>query len=94
LNIAKGDILFVKDPNVYNQKTIGMIKDKVNVIVCVNKPTKKTRDELLFSFVSADDMLIKEFSNFAIVKKERIDKLIDKSNVLNKIIEDYKSSRR
>lgn len=94
LNISKGDMLLVDDINVYNEKTLGLIKGRVNFILCRNQPNNKTKNELKFELISSGDVQLEEFGNFAIVKKELIDRMLKKKNILNKVIEEYKESRR
>ena len=94
LNVSKGDVLFVDDPNIYNNKVVESLKDKVSTIIYANVLNKKTSLELAFNFISSEDLILREFGDFALVKKDILDKKLQGKSILNKIIEDYKKSRR
>ena len=94
LNIKDRDMLLVDDPNIYNEKTIKSIKDKISAVVYKITPTKKTINELMLNFIPASGLEIVEMGDFAYARKEEIDRRLEKKTILNKIIEDYKESRK
>lgn len=92
LNIQKDDILLVDDPNITSDKTISLLNNKVNLIVYKKNISKKI-SELPFIFIDSKKLKIEENKYFAVVNKKEFDKYKHKSNVLGKIIEDYKRER-
>ena len=92
LNIAKGDVLLVDDPNIISENTISKIKNKVFVIIYNNKPGKKVA-ELPFLFINSKKLDIKEDRYFAVVSKESFENEKSKLDVLTKVIHDYKKER-
>ncbi|MBD3163642.1 DUF460 domain-containing protein [Candidatus Woesearchaeota archaeon] len=91
--IKEGDLLLVEDANIYNEKVIGMIKGKVKAIICRRKPNKKT-GKIKIAFLPADGLEIEENEHFAAVGREELDNRLQKKNILNNIIEDYKEGRK
>ncbi|MCK5282969.1 MAG: DUF460 domain-containing protein [Nanoarchaeota archaeon] len=94
LNISKGDILLVGNVNIYNRDVLKLMEDKINVIIYEEKPNEKTRDELKFELISSKDLFVEEFGSYALVEKRQLDKGLQKKNILNKIIREYKESRK
>ncbi|MFC1704879.1 DUF460 domain-containing protein [Nanoarchaeota archaeon] len=92
LGIDKDDILLVNDPNIISDKTMAKIKNKVHVIVCNKKPGRKIT-ELPFIFIDAKNLDIDEDKYFAVTSKEDFEKEKGKTNILNKVVEDYKRER-
>jgi predicted RNase H-like nuclease (RuvC/YqgF family) len=92
LNIGKGDVLFVDDPNIISDKTIAKIKNKVSIII-YNKKLGKKVAELPFFFISSKKLDIKEDKYFAVVSREEFEQEKNKLDVLNKVIHDYKKER-
>ena len=93
LNIRKGDILFVEDVNVFNEKVIDRLKTQVEVIVYKKEPGKK----LPFVFIDSKKLTllaIEENSNFVLANKEEFEREKNNIETLKKIIEDYKEERK
>ncbi len=92
LNIDEGDILLVDEPNIFNNKLIEKLKSKVEIIIhkkALNRATKK----LPFVFINCKDLDLTETKYFAIASREELRKQIAKTNILSKVIEDYKKER-
>jgi uncharacterized protein len=95
LNISSGNMLLVDDANIYNEKTLMELAKEIDIIVYRKPLAKKTFEDLKFELVSASDIrIIGEFGNFAIAEKHSMDHRLEKKNILKKIIEDYKESRK
>ncbi len=92
LNIQKDDILLVEDPNIISENAISLLKNKVNIILH-KKPISKKIKEFPFIFIESKELKIEENKHFAIVSKNDLDKLKNKSDLLTKIIKDYKKER-
>jgi predicted RNase H-like nuclease (RuvC/YqgF family) len=92
LNIGKGDVLLVDDPNIISEKTMAKIKNKVSIIIYNKKPGKKVA-ELPFFFINSKKLDIKEDRYFAVLSREEFEEEKKKLDVLNKLIHDYKKER-
>jgi len=92
LNIGKGDTLLVDDANVFNSKIIEKLKDKVKIIVYKKKLNNSTR-RLPFVSINGGNLDLTEAKHFAIVSKKELDKEVSKSNILDRVVEDYKTKR-
>ena len=93
LKIEDGDILLVDDPNIISRRTLEEIKDKISKIVCEKPMSRKTEDILSAAVISADRLQIHDFGQFAAVRKEALDREIDKKSVFRKIIIEYKKEK-
>ncbi|MFH1683017.1 MAG: DUF460 domain-containing protein [Candidatus Woesearchaeota archaeon] len=93
LNISYGDILLVEDINVYSEKIIGELKEKVTTVLFKNNVSKGNIARLPFHLVNVSNLSYREFVDFALIKKSILDKKMDKKDTIHKIIEDYKRSR-
>ena len=93
LKIEDGDILLVDDPNIISRRTLEEIKDKISKIVCEKPMSRKTEEILGAAVISAEKLQIHDFGQFAAVKKEALDREIDKKSVFRKIIISYKKEK-
>jgi predicted RNase H-like nuclease (RuvC/YqgF family) len=93
LNIRKNDILLVEDANIFSQKSVDMLKDKVDVIVCRAPISKKIENDLPFIFLNASKLKINEDKYFAFADKKQLEMEKDKSGWVKKVIEDYKREK-
>lgn len=93
LKIEKEDILFVDDPNIVSRRTLEEIKDSINRIVYKKTVSRKTEELFNATLISSDKLQIHDFGQFAAVRKEALDREIDKKSVFRKIILDYKKEK-
>jgi len=93
IQLRKGDILLVNDPNIFSYKTLNVIKDKIAFIITKIPANKVIKDELNCDIILSKDLPIKEEQYFAFVKKEALEKRYSMQGILNKIIDDYRKSR-
>ena len=93
LNISKGDVLLVKDPDIISENAINEIKGKVEVIFYRKPISKKVESELPFVFINANGVNIEEDDYFAILNKDEFLRLKNKKEMLSKIVEDYRKER-
>jgi hypothetical protein len=92
LNIEEGDILLVDDPNIFNSKVIEKLKNKVRVIIH-KKKLNEVMKKLPFCFIEHKNLGLTETEFFAIVGKEALNRELDRTSVLSKIVEEYKRER-
>ncbi len=93
LNIQKGDVLLVKDPDIISERVIDEIKDKVSIVFYKKPISKKIENKLSFVFINADNINIEENEYFGILSREEFEKVKDKKGLLHKIVEDYRKER-
>ena len=93
LNIKQGDILLVKDPDIFSEKAIDELKGKVDIIFYKKPVSKKVESKLPFVFISANDINIEENEYFGILGMREFEKVKGKKSFLHKIVEDYKKER-
>ena len=93
LNIRQGDILLVKDPDIFSEKAINDIKGKVDIIFYKKPVSKKVQSKLPFVFISVNDVNIEENEYFGILAMGEFEKVKGKKSFLSKIVEDYKKER-
>jgi len=93
LNIKDDDVLLVKNPNIISQNVYDSIKEKINIIVYIEKPSKKVMEAFNFIFIDAKNLNIEEDSYFALVNKKEFEKNIEKDDILKKILREYRSSQ-
>ena len=93
LNIQANDILLVDNPNIASADAVGLLKNKVFVIVCKKPVSKKAETELPFLFMSAKSLKIDEYRYFGFVEKRNFDMEKGKVNWIRKIVDDYKREK-
>ena len=91
LNIKKGDVLLVDNPNIFSEKTINALKNRVDVIISNRNANKKLRENL--NFIDSTKLKIIENRLFAIVDKKDFEREKGKINLLARIVQDYRKNR-
>ena len=72
---------------------INAIKGKIQLILYKKPISNKVESKLPFVFIDSDQLNIEENGYFAIIDKNDFDKIKNKRNILDKIVEDYKRER-
>lgn len=93
LNIKDADVLLVKNPNIISQNVYDAIKEKINILVYREKPSKKVIEAFNFIFIDGNKLNIEEDTYFALVDKKEFEKSIEKEDILKKAVREYKSTR-
>lgn len=90
LKIQNNDILFVDDLDVYNEKVLKDLKNKVDIIIYKKNNHNNIKNFILINYKK---LKIKDNKYFALVNKKNLD--MEKNNIelLNNIIYDYKEER-
>ena len=91
-SVEKGDILFIEDVNEQSERTWDFLKDKVATIIYKQKPSKEVLTRS-FNFIDATQLTYIEKSAFVLIEKEELEKEKEKSDILYKIVEEYKEQR-
>lgn len=92
LQLKKGDVLLVDDPNEFSDKTITQLKGVVDIII-TKKEIGKKLEELGFVFINSDMVQIEENDCFAFVNKGSFEEARRNKELLKKIIENYQKQR-
>ncbi|PIN69483.1 hypothetical protein COV93_05375 [Candidatus Woesearchaeota archaeon CG11_big_fil_rev_8_21_14_0_20_43_8] len=92
LMVDTNDILYVSDPSIFSRKTIDALKDMVTFIVFSKRPPILVSKS--FICIDARKLNIKESEDFAIVDKKSFDSMVDDDRLLDRIVDEYKSSRK
>ncbi len=90
--VEDGDVLVVDDVNSFSDRSLELLKKKVNIIIYKKQPSQ----ELLkrgFSFISAGKISMKETETLAIIEKEAIEKERKKKDILSTIVKEYQEER-
>ncbi len=93
LNIQSNDILLVDNPNIASADVVGLLKNKVFVIVCKKPVSNKAETELPFLFMSGKSLKIDEYKYFGFVEKRHFEMEKSKVNWIRKIVDDYKREK-
>lgn len=93
LNIKEGDILLVENPNIISQDVYEKIKDKISIIVYKEKPSNKIKENCNFIFLDSKNLSIEENQYFAVTDKDNFQKNIEKTDILKRVIKEYKSNQ-
>ena len=88
INTNKDEMIFVENPNEYNNKVIDELRSRVDVMITGRTVNKK----LPFHTVVVDE--IEEIGSFVIINRKRLDSLIDKKDIFKKIIADYQKREK
>lgn len=92
LQLKKGDVLLVDDPNEFSDKTINQLKGVVDIII-TKKEIGKKLEELGFVFISSDRVQIEENEPFAFVNKGSFEEARRNKELLKNIIQSYQKQR-
>ncbi len=93
LNIEKNDIILVNEPNILSNETIGLLEDKIFIIVHKKPVSKKIENKLPFIFLSADKLKIDETEYFGFVEKQHFEIEKNKIDWVGKIVSDYRNTK-
>jgi len=93
LSIADKDIILVENPDIYSEQILKELMDKGIIILTYKKPGKVIRFRFATALISSED-LIEENEHFALIKAELIEKKINREDVIDTIIREYKENRK
>jgi len=91
LNIKQGDILLVDDADIYSDKTIDELRNKIQMVIA-KKISKKVK--FPFTVIDAKNLKIKEMGLFALIDKKTLEAEISKQDILTKVIDEYRKERQ
>lgn len=89
LDIKKRDILYVKNPNNFSQKTLEFLRDNENTLIV---PKKSNIENL--KQIEQDSLELEEIENYAKVSKSKLEQNLREKYLLFEIIKDYKEKRQ
>ncbi len=88
LDIKKGDMLYIKNPNEFSKKTLDFLRDKITVIIVPKKSSLKQ-----FTQIEEKDLDLEQIGNYAKISRSKLNQKLQEKSLLFEIIEDYKSKR-
>ncbi len=91
-NIKENDVIIIDDVNIFSEKIFEYLKDKAATIVYIKKPSNEILKKS-FTFIDANNLKIIDRENFALIDKNSFENAKKSSNIVFKIIEEYKDSR-
>ncbi len=92
LDIMEGDIILVENPNIYSENALKML-DGVHAIVYRKPVLRKTREILHFALVDSGRVNLHEFADFAIADWKEIENARESSDVIGRIVQNYREER-
>lgn len=87
------ETIFVFDPNVFSEKLFERIKNNINVIIYKTEPNKLIMDKINKIFIDVKKLDVKEEDDFILISKESLKNEMEKINILNNVIKNYKKER-
>lgn len=94
LKIKEGDILLVNDANICSEKTINLLKDKINIILYKKPISKKIKKRFNFIFIDSKKLKIDEDRHFAVTSNLGLEQNKKSSDILKKIVTDYQNEKK
>ena len=85
-------IVLVDDVSIFSEKSLSALKDKIEIILCRQKPPALLLNQP-FLFIQTKDVLMEERENFAVIDKESLRKAREKVNILQKVVQEYQEER-
>jgi predicted RNase H-like nuclease (RuvC/YqgF family) len=89
-----GKTLYVEDPNVFSEKSTEKIREEVEVIISKKEMSKKLTEKFEVTFINANKVDAEEEGSIILINKEKLEKEKNKTNVVKKVIEEYRESRK
>jgi len=89
LNLKKTDIVFIENPDIYSQQSIRKLKSLIDVILS-SKKTKWMSDLIV---LHPKNLNIKRIGAIGVVRKNVLQRHINKKDLLKKIIKEYKKEK-
>lgn len=88
LDIKKGDMLYIKNPNEFSKKTLDFLRNKVTIIIVPKKSSLKE-----FTQIEEKDLDLEQIGNYAKISRSKLNQKLQEKSLLFEIIEDYKLKR-
>ena len=89
--VNKINFVFVDNPNEYSIKVINELRERGVIVLTNKKPSDKVKGLLRITTIKRSYF---EDQEFLIIDKEEIDKVLNKQDFLEKLVEDYKRERK
>jgi hypothetical protein len=90
--VKKGDILLIDDPNVFSDAGL-LLVEKARAIVFRTTPSSHTKSRIFVRMIPGGDLIVDEYSDFALADTKKLDAALTKTDVLKRIVEEYKEKR-
>ncbi len=93
LNITGNDVIFVRQPTIYSDKVLKELKGKGIILVSQQKMPLPLSTQFQTGTISPGEFFLQE-KMFALIEKEELEKRIATKDFIEKIVEEYKESRK
>jgi len=87
-------IMYVEEPNIFSEKSVEKIREKVDVVISRKEMSKKVEEKFNVMFIDGNKVDVQEENGIVLVSKEKLEKEKSKVDVVKKVIEEYKESRK
>lgn len=94
LKIREGDVLLVSNPNVYDERAVAALREKVAVVLHRESISDRLKDSLGFAFVDADGIDFVEGRFFAVADRASLEAKKAKAGLLASIVSSYRKERQ
>ncbi len=91
ITIRDNDFLFVANTSIHSQKIIEELQGRNIIIISSNKFQKLIKET--FQTISLSEKFSSENEHFALMRKDLLEKKINKEDLIENIIEDYREKR-
>jgi len=85
------NIIFVEDPSIFSEKALELLRGKVSVIIYSKPASKDVLNKFIFINVKNLEVIMED--EFILVEKSRFEEEKNKTDMLSKVIEEYKKER-
>ncbi len=93
-NKELGKIVYVDDPNIFSEKSVEKIRDKVNLIISRKEMSKKVSEKFRVGFINANKVGVQEEGDVILINREQLEKEKSNIDIVKRIIEEYKENRK
>ena len=91
LRIIPGETIFVRNPNIFSEKTVEFLKDKIYAVISPEKPGQEIAKK--FFFIDASKIRLEDFGSFMLACPDEIRREKEKGQVFQRIVEEYRKER-
>lgn len=88
-----GRVIYVEEPNIFSERSAEKIRENVEIVISKKEMSKKVIDKFKVIFISASKVDAEEENGIILINKEKLEKEKNKTNILKKVIEEYRETR-
>ncbi len=92
INIRPGDVLLVENTDIYSEKIIEMLQQQRIILLSTQKINRYVGSAIISAQILPPDLIL-ENEYFALIDKQRLEDKIDKKEMAEKIVTEYRENR-